>query len=209
MSDQESKKEVTPVLADAPAVESVQTPAEPTEYFGIFCGDINLQNMQYLTRWLTVATGSNVNRIHILFQTWGGNVGEGVYLYNLLKSFPIEVVIYNCGQISSSGVISYLGARVRKTTKNATFMIHKSHVSPQFANAEKLKSVADSLVLDDKRTEEILREHVELPPELWEKHKYADVFISGEEAVEFGIADGVAEFAPPAGTLIYNLLLPN
>lgn len=176
------------------------------EMYAIFCGDINLMNMNTLTKGLTVAMGMNVTRLHLLFHTWGGIAGDGVYLYNLLKQLPLEVVLYNAGQVASAGAIAYLGAKSRKTTSNAIFMIHRAHNSPQHANASKLKIASDSLVLDDNRMESILREHSNLPQEIWNQLEHHDVYISGADAVKYGLADEIAEFAPPLGTIVLNAL---
>lgn len=195
---------------DAPALPTqptgqVTTPAA-LEWYAIYCGDINLANLHRLTAGLTVAMQMNVTRLHLLFHTWGGIAGDGVYLYNLLRQIPLDVVLYNGGQVASAGAVGYLGARTRKTTANAIFMIHRTHNSPQFANAARLRNISDSLVLDDERTEAIFREHLELPPDLWTQLENHDVYLSGTEAVTYGLADEVAEFAPPPGTKVMNAL---
>jgi ATP-dependent Clp protease protease subunit len=194
--------------ASVPSVSSEQAPVASgtQEMYAIFCGDINLLNMHILTRGLTTAMGMNVSRLHLLFHTWGGIAGDGVYLYNLLRKLPLEVILYNTGQVASAGAIAYLGAKSRKTTANGIFMIHRAHNSPQGANASKLKSASDSLELDDARTEAILRDHIKLPDELWKQLEYHDVWISGTDAVKYGLADEIAEFSPPAGTKVLNAL---
>ena len=163
-------------------------------------------NSQKVVAGLTVAMANNVRHVHLLFQSAGGYIADGVFLYNLFRSVPIELTLYNCGQISSAGVTAYLGARNRKTTTNATFMFHRCTNTTQFATAAKLTHLAKSLVLDDQRTEDIVKQHVKFPPELWEELNYHDVYASGEEGVKFGIADAIGEFAPPAGTQVFNLL---
>jgi ATP-dependent Clp protease protease subunit len=74
------------------------------------------------------------------------------------------------------------------------------------ATAAKLQHIADSLILDDQRCEDIIRSHVNLPPELMTQLQYHDIYLTGEEAVKFGIADEIAEFSPPAGTQVFNIL---
>jgi ATP-dependent protease ClpP protease subunit len=59
--------------------------------------------------------GAKVKHVHALFQSAGGYVEDGVFFYNFLRSIPIELTLYNVGQISSAGVIAYLRARNRKT----------------------------------------------------------------------------------------------
>jgi ATP-dependent Clp protease protease subunit len=196
---------VTPVAPQAtPVAPSV--PTAPEAVYAIFCGDIAQITAQKVVNGLTLAMGAKVKHVHLLFQTAGGYVGDGVFLYNLFRTVPVELTLYNAGQISSAGVIAYLGAKHRKTSRNATFMLHRSASSPQFATSTKLQHTANSLVLDDQRTEAIVRDHVHFPPKLWEQIEYHDIYVSGEEALEFGIADEIAEFAPPAGVQVFNIL---
>ncbi len=182
------------------------TPNVPKEAYAVYCGDINQANGAKVVNQLTGAIAGKIEHVHLLFQTAGGYVGDGVFLYNFFRAVPIELTLYNAGQISSAGVVAYLGAKGRKTTPSGTFMLHRSTNSPQFATATKLAHVAKSLVLDDQRTETIVREHIKFPSELWDALTHHDVYVSGGEAVKFGIAQEIGEFAPPAGMQVFNLL---
>jgi ATP-dependent Clp protease, protease subunit len=181
-------------------------PQIPKIVYAAFCGGIEQATARKVVSSLTLAMGGKVEHVHLLFQSAGGYVGDGVFLYNFFRSIPIKVTLYNVGQVSSAGVVAYLGAKSRQTTRNATFMLHRSTNSPQFATAAKLQHVAKTLVLDDERTEAIIHEHVTFPPKLWKSLSSDDIYISGEEAVKFGIAQGFDEFAPPAGTQVFNFL---
>jgi ATP-dependent Clp protease, protease subunit len=178
----------------------------PKVVYAVFCGDISQITAQKAVNGLTIAMGAKVEHVHLLFQTAGGYIGDGVFLYNFFRTIPVELTLYNCGQVSSAGVIAYLGAKNRRTSRFATFMLHRSASTQQFATSTKLQHAAKSLVLDDQRSEAIVREHVKFPPEFWENLEHHDVYVSGEEAVNFGLADEVTEFAPPAGIQVFNLL---
>jgi ATP-dependent protease ClpP protease subunit len=102
-------------------------------------------------------------------------------------------------------VIAYLGAKRRVATKNSVFMVHRPHNSPQFATATKLEKIAETLLIDDKRTEEILRAHITMPNKLWKQLENHDLYLTGEEAVKFGVATDLGDFSPPLGTQIYKL----
>ena len=182
-----------------------QVPTLPPDVYAIFCGGIEQLTSQKVVNGLTIAMGGKVQHVHLLFQSAGGYVADGVFLYNLFRGIPIELTLYNVGQISSAGVVAYLGAKNRKTAANATFMIHRSTNSPQFATAAKLSHAAKSLVLDDERVEAIIRSHVKFPPELWAALEHNDIYFSGTEAVQFGLADEIKDFGPPLGTQVYNL----
>ncbi len=180
--------------------------AAPEEIWAIYCGDINAQNTGKLINGLINVGVNGAKRIHILFQSWGGFVGDGVFLYNSLRKLPVEVILYNAGQVASAASVAFLGARARKTTANAVFMIHKASYSPQGAGVDRLKAVAANLTIDDTRIEEILRAHLRLPDELWTQFQYHDVYLTGTDAVSYGMADDIGEFSPPAGARVLNAL---
>jgi ATP-dependent Clp protease, protease subunit len=189
------------------AANPVPAPQQiPEVVYGAFCGGIEQATSQKFVNSFAIAGGAKVKHIHLLFQSAGGYVGDGVFLYNLFRSISIELTLYNVGQISSAGVIAFLGAKHRRTTRNATFMLHRSTNSPQFATSTKLEHVAKSLVLDDERTEEIVRTHSKFPPEFWTALLHHDLYLSGEEAVKYGLADDIGDFAPPPGLQVFNIL---
>jgi ATP-dependent protease ClpP protease subunit len=178
----------------------------PEEIWATYCGDINAANASKLVNGLTIVSNNGTKRIHILFQSWGGFVGDGVFLYNALKKLSIEVILYNAGQVASAAILAYLGAHSRKTTANAVFMIHKAINSPNGAGVDRLKAVAANLAIDDARMEEILRAHLRLPDDLWTQFRFHDVYLTGSDAVVYGMADEIGEFSPAPGEKVLNAL---
>jgi ATP-dependent Clp protease protease subunit len=181
-------------------------PTVPEEIWAIYCGDINAANNAKLLNGITVVAASGTKRVHILFQSWGGYIGDGVFLYNSLKKLGLEIVFYNAGQVASAATLVFLGAHSRKTTANAVFMIHKSTNTTQGAGVDRLKAVTANLTIDDTRVEEILRAHLRLPEELWTQFSYHDVYLTGTDAVAYGMADEIGEFSPPMGAKVLNAL---
>jgi ATP-dependent Clp protease, protease subunit len=182
-------------------------PPTPEKVYGVFCGDINAVNTPKLINNLTVASNLGVKQIHILFQSWGGFVGDGIFLFNFLRSFPIEITLYNAGQVASAGVLAFMGARYRKTTKNAIFMIHKTiNMVQSPTSLLKLQGLQKSLILDDDRVETLFRDSMQLPDEIWDALAHHDINISGEDAIQYGIAQEIGEFSPPSDSKVFNAL---
>jgi len=44
-----------------------------------------------------------------------------------------------------------------------------------------------------------------MPEDKWPAHRAADLWFTASEAVEHKIADEIGEFAPPVGTLLFNI----
>jgi ATP-dependent Clp protease protease subunit len=182
-----------------------QQPQPIKQVYGYFTGNIDQQAVQRVANALMIATNNGVEDIHMVFQTTGGIVGDGICIYNLFQSSPINIHLYNVGSIASIGVIAYLGADERKCTTHATFMIHKTHYSPVQATAERLQSATNAAILDDARIEKILHDEITLDQEKWEAHKYADLWLTAEEALKSCLATEIADFYIPPKTQIFYL----
>jgi ATP-dependent Clp protease, protease subunit len=183
--------------------EAIEPTPHPKRAYGLFAGNIDQNAVQRLANAIAVASQQGVNEIYLMFQTIGGNVGDGICIHNIFSSAPMDVHLYNAGSISSIGVIAYLGADFRRATKNSSFMIHRTMFSPQAATVERLQSAANAAALDDQRIEGILHDHIELPKEKWDIHKVSDLWLSAQEAIEAKLADSIMEFSPPYGEQIF------
>lgn len=174
------------------------------EVWATFAGAIDQGSINRLFTAFALATQNKVPRLHLLFQSSGGYVGDGIALYNVLKALPLELTMYNAGNVASIAAIAFLGAKTRKASAHAAFMIHRT-TRQELATATRLKAATESLLLDDKRTEDILRAHITLDAEKWKELDYHDVVFSAQEAVNVGMAQTIGEFAPPVGSMIYNI----
>ncbi|MFI5087423.1 MAG: ATP-dependent Clp protease proteolytic subunit [Terriglobales bacterium] len=129
----------------------------PADVYGIFSGPIDQDGTQRLINNLTTASANNVKSVHIVFQCLGGGIGEGICLHNVFQTLPFELTLYNSGSVASIAVIAFLGAKRRKVSAYASFMIHRTQTTTQAANTQTVKAFAKSAVLFDENTEAILR----------------------------------------------------
>ncbi len=185
-----------------------QPPSAPSpalQAYGVFSDNINQASVQRIFAVFAGAMERKFTHVHLLFQSIGGSVGDGICLYNFFKSLPLNLTIYNPGNVHSSAVVAYLGAKKRKTSARGTFMIHRTGSGSQFATIPRLRGIEKSLILDDERIESILKEHIKLEAADWDKLNLQEVYFSGEEAVKIGLAHEIGDFSPPFGTLIYNV----
>jgi ATP-dependent Clp protease protease subunit len=151
------------------------------------------------------APNNNVGHVHLLIHSTGGSVSDSVCLYNFLKVYPLELTAYNSGTLASGAVIAFLGAKKRKASASATFMLHRTAGTTQAASAGSLHTLANSVELDDRRTEVILREHIELTPDQWLKLDKGDLFLSADDALKVDLIHEIGDFSPAPGTQIFNI----
>ncbi|MDA0832927.1 MAG: ATP-dependent Clp protease proteolytic subunit [Planctomycetota bacterium] len=177
-------------------------PSKPL--FGIFCSPIDDINTQRFANNFAFATQQGYTELHISFQTIGGNVCDGVFLYNLLRQSPVPVIFYNIGTVHSAGTIAYLGASKRVVNKHGLFMIHSSRFSLQNSTSSQFEAISKLAGLEDRRIEAIFSEAVRMKDIGISDIQNKDVWIECEEALRAGIAHEIGDFAPPPGAKIFS-----
>ena len=126
--------------------------------------------------------------IQILLSTYGGNVYDGLSLYDAIKNSKTDVDITCFGKIMSMGIVILLSAKTRKAYRNTTFMIHElsSGVIGKLADME--ESIDEA-----KRINRVLFDIIEKETKIthsWLKEVYnkkKDWFFTAEEALEIGL----------------------
>ncbi|WP_317204149.1 ATP-dependent Clp protease proteolytic subunit [Janthinobacterium sp.] len=169
-------------------------------------GDVNSDMVRRVFDAVSDMMEDKVTTAHILLQSNGGYVSDGICLYNFLSQLPITFVTYNAGAVASIAVTLFLAGTRRYASETARFMVHKSHATASpGARPDALKIIVDGLRADDMRTEQILSKHVALTQEHWLVHAYSDLHLTAQEALGVGLIDAVANFAPPKGQRLTNI----
>ncbi|MCS0587685.1 ATP-dependent Clp protease proteolytic subunit [Massilia norwichensis] len=169
-------------------------------------GDVNSDMVHRVFEAVSMMTEDGIETAHVLVQSNGGYVSDGLCLYNFLANAPVEFVMYNGGAVASIAVILFLSGTRRYASETARFMIHKSHATASpGSRPDALNIIVEGLRADDARTESILRKHIELTPEQWGIHQYGDLHLNGRDAKTAGLVNDVRDFAPPKGAPLRNI----
>ncbi len=169
-------------------------------------GDVNSDMVHRVFEAVAEMVEDGLDTAHVLVQSNGGYVSDGLCLYNFLSNCPVEFVMYNGGAVASIAVIVYLVGSRRYASETARFMVHKSHATASpGARPDALNIIVEGLRADDARTESILRRHIELAPEQWAIHQYSDLHLNARDARLARMIDEVADFAPPKGARLRNI----
>lgn len=169
-------------------------------------GDVNSDMVHRVFEAVAAMTADGIETAHVLVQSNGGYVSDGLCLYNFLANSPVEFVMYNGGAVASIAVIVFLAGSRRYCSDTARFMVHKSHATASpGARPDALNIIVEGLRADDARTESILRRHIELTPEQWAIHQYSDLHLTSRDARTARMVNGITDFAPPKGASLRNM----
>jgi ATP-dependent Clp protease protease subunit len=169
-------------------------------------GDVNSDMVHRVFDAVSGMSEAGIDTAHVLIQSNGGYVSDGLCMYNFLSNAPVKFVMYNAGAVASIAVILFLAGSRRYASETARFMVHKSHATASpGARPDALNIIVEGLRADDARTESILRKHIELTADQWGIHQYSDLHLTARDAKIARMIDDVADFAPPKGAHIRNI----
>ncbi len=138
------------------------------------------------------ALGNNLKQINLHIHSPGGDVFDGIAIYNLLKNHPANKTVYIDGLAASMASVIAMAGNEIIMPENAMMMIHKPW-GIQGGDADDMRKYADLL---DKVESTLIMAYVaktgKSETDLAEMLK-EETWLTGKECVEQGFADKLAE----------------
>lgn len=134
----------------------------------------------------------NVSQINVYINSYGGEVAEGLAIYNALKRHPAKVVTYCDGFACSIASVIFMAGEERIMCNPSFLMIHDAW-SCVAGNADELRKQADDLEKITSASIEAYMAHCNLTEEELRAKMKAESWLTHTEAVEMGFATGEME----------------
>ena len=140
--------------------------------------------------------------IHVYINSPGGVVTAGFSIYDTMKFIKPDVATMCIGQAASMGsLLLAAGAKGKRySLPHSRVMIHQPHGGAQ-GQASDIEIQAKEILYLRERLNQIFVKHTGQTMEAIQRDTDRDRFMSGEEAVKYGIIDKVLDrrLAPVAG----------
>lgn len=150
-------------------------------------GDVSAHNLS-----VQLAALQNVSQINVYLNSYGGEVAEGLAIYNALKRHPAKVVTYCDGFACSIASVIFMAGEERIMCNPSFLMIHDAWSFAQ-GNADELRKQADDLEKITTASVEAYMAHCNLTEEELRAKMKAETWLTHAEAVEMGFATGEVE----------------
>ncbi len=154
-------------------------------------GEENKSSSKYIAERLEESP--TAERINVYINSYGGDVKEGLAIYQLLKRHPAKVNTYVDGfACSVASLIAMAGDEI-VIGENALMMIHHAWTYACGNPAELRKAADDLEVIDKAATETYLeRSGGKLDEKTLEKLLDGETWLNARQCVEYGLADKIA-----------------
>ena len=130
--------------------------------------------------------------IQLYINSPGGSVTAGMAIYDSMQYIKCDVSTICLGMAASMGAFLLAGGTKGKrfALPNSTIMIHQPSGGAQ-GQATEIQIVADHIAKTKRTLNEILAANTGQPLEVVEKDTDRDNYMSAEEALAYGLIDGV------------------
>lgn len=152
-----------------------------------FDGDVS---SAMLSKQLEALDG--VSQIDVYINSYGGEVAEGVAIYNALKRHKAKVRTICDGFACSIASVIFMAGEERVMNEASMLMIHNAWTYAE-GNAAELRKQADDLDKITQLSVETYKAHSNLTEEEIVALMDAETWILPKEAVEYGFATGIAK----------------
>ncbi len=133
---------------------------------------------------------NDLKTINVHISSYGGEVKEGLAIYNVLKNHKAKVITYNDGFACSIASVIFMAGDERIMSKSSLLMIHNAWVFTS-GNANDLRKEADDLDKITSASIMVYLESVNLTEEELKKMMDEEYWLDYNEALKFGFATKV------------------
>lgn len=148
-------------------------------------GDVSAVNLSKRLEAL-----GEVSRIHVYINSYGGEVAEGLAIYNALKRHKAKVTTYCDGFAASIASVVFMAGDKRVMSEASLLMVHNAWTC-SIGNAAELRKQADDLDKITKASIEAYKAHSTLSEDEIKALLDAETWILPEEALAYGFATKV------------------
>ena len=134
----------------------------------------------------------DVTQIDVYINSYGGEVAEGVAIYNALKRHKAKIHTICDGFACSIASVIFMAGDVRIMNEASMLMIHNAWTFAE-GNADELRKQADDLDKINQLSIETYKAHSNLSEDEIKELMDAETWILPEEALEYGFATAIAK----------------
>jgi len=174
-----------------------------------FSAEIVPKTAETLIAALAKQANDGIEEVYLLLSTPGGNVMNGLNLYNMLRAFPFKLTTHNVGNVDSIGNAVFLAGTERYASPTSTFMFHGVGFNSQEGQRleEKfLREKLDGILQDQLRIGEVIRQNSKLDTreieDLFREARTKDA----DYAKSVGIIHDIRDVNIPSGSPIVSLV---
>lgn len=132
----------------------------------------------------------DVENLNVYINSYGGEVGEGLAIYNSLKRFKGKVRTYADGFVCSIASVIFMAGEERVMNSSSALLIHNAWSFEQ-GDANSLRKAADDLDIINELSVKAYLEKINMKEETLREYMNKETWINAEDALSYGFATSI------------------
>ncbi len=153
--------------------------------------------VDFLQKIMYLNLEDNVLPIKVFINSSGGEINSGMVMYDVIQKSRAPIHLYCIGKAySMAAVLLACGKKgSRYLLPHSKVMIHEPLIPYGVGGkSSSVQTISESLLKTKREMEELLSKHTGKTAEEIAENTKTDHFFEAEEAVSFGMADGIKDF---------------
>lgn len=175
-----------------------------------FSSEVSQKTTEALLGTCADLANKGADTVHLLLSTPGGNVLNGITVYNVLREMPFKLITHNVGGVNSIGNVVFLAGEERYAVPDSTFMFHGvgfDVTQPTRFEEKLLRERLDNVESDQRKIAAIINERASFA----DQEEVASLFLKAATkdpayALERGIIHDIRQVQIPRGAPIVQLV---
>lgn len=130
---------------------------------------------------------TDVNEINVYINSYGGELSEGLAIYNALKQHKATVNTYVMGFACSSASLIFMSGDNRYISKSSMLMIHNA-ICSCYGNSEDMRAMAETLDKMNGAIRNVYADSINISMDDLKALLDKETFLNYEECVNYGFA---------------------
>lgn len=159
-------------------------------------GEIDADSaMDFLEQIMYLNAEDDTKPISVFINSPGGEIDNGLLIYDAIVGSKAPVHTYCTGCAYSMGAVLFVCGKQRRMLPHSKLMLHEPLLGGKIGgNASSIKSISESLLSTKNMMNELLARHTGKQLEEINQITSFDHYFTAEEAVEWGMCDGIENF---------------
>lgn len=174
-----------------------------------FSAKVTEETAQQLIAACAVQANDGIDELVLALSTPGGEVDQGIMIYNVLTGLPFKLTTFNIGAVSSIGNAIFLAGEKRYAAPGATFLFHGVGIDVNQRARFEEKNMLDflqSIRVGQKKIGDVICSRTSIDTKEVESLFLRQETKDTDFALEKGIIDEVRVFSVPKGAKFQQLV---
>ena len=130
---------------------------------------------------------SDINEINVYINSYGGELSEGLAIYNALKQHKAIVNTYVMGFACSSASLIFMSGDNRYMSSSSMLMIHNA-ISSCYGNSEDMRAMAETLDKMNSAIRNVYADNINISMDDLKTLLDNETFLTCDECINYGFA---------------------